>query len=218
MCLIGKFNDLTGKKYGRLTVIELDHRNKDSKAYWKSKCECGNIVITRGDCLLSGNTKSCGCLSKELSTKRLIRALTKHGDSGTRLYRTWKNMKDRCSAFDKDRGKRYADIGIVVCKEWEDFETFKYWAINNGYKSNLTIDRKDVKGNYCPSNCRWITIQEQQRNRETSIFLEFNGEVKHLKEWAEILNIKYHTLYHRYKKNKNAEYVLRPYRHGNKTL
>jgi hypothetical protein len=204
--------DITGKIFNRLKVIDYSHTDKRSKSYWKCVCECGNEVIVRSDSLTSGNTKACGCLSKELKSKMAKTYLTKHGETKTRLYKIWSGMRDRCSSFGTEKGKHYADKGITICKEWDEFIPFKEWSLSNGYESNLTIDRINVNGNYEPSNCRWLTIQEQERNRGNSIYVVYNGERKHLKDWSKDLNINYHTLYQRYKINTNPEYVLRKLR------
>jgi len=216
---IKKFrNDLTGKKIGRLTVIKVVSIDTKYRKYWLCKCDCGNETVVRGDCLTTRNTKACGCLKKELSVQRFMRVITKHGFHGERLYEIWQHMKDRCKAEGKARGKNYADKGVCVCSEWMDYLKFRDWALKNGYQNDLTIDRKDPFGNYEPQNCRWVTIKEQQRNKRNSIFIEFNGQKRHLKEWAEVLGIKYHTLFQRYEINKDPEFVLRPYKHGGKKI
>lgn len=117
-----------------------------------------------------------------------------HGDScrgkETRLYRIWRNMKSRCTNQNKPDYRYYGANGISVCDEWNNYMNFKEWAINNGYQDCLTLDRKDCCGNYCPENCRWITIQEQQNNKVSNHMLEFNGEQHSIAEWARILNIR----------------------------
>jgi hypothetical protein len=200
--------NLIGNVYGRLTVKEFSHKDKKYRTFWKCVCECGNEVTVRIDSLSSGNTKACGCLGRELSEERFIKTITKHGDTGKRIHRIWCNMRDRCSAFGKERGEHYADKGVTVCKEWENYLTFKCWALNNGYSDDLTIDRINVNGNYEPSNCRWATLQEQERNKSNSIFIEYKGVNKHLKDWAEEFHIKYNTLYQRYKVNPDPEHVF----------
>lgn len=155
-------------KFGRLKVISQATPTKDNHKRWLCECECGNNVIVDGRDLRKGATKSCGCLLREKVSDRIIKMNTKHGDAHTRLYHIWQNMKDRCYRAKNKHYKDYGGRGITVCNEWFDYITFKKWSINNGYQSNLTIDRIDVNGNYEPSNCRWITIQEQQRNKRNS--------------------------------------------------
>jgi len=104
-------------------------------------------------------------------------------------------MKQRCYYVDHKHYKDYGGRGICVCCDWrENFKSFYNWALNNGYKEGLTIDRIDYNGNYEPSNCRWITIIEQSRNKRSNRLLEYKGEVKSLIEWCEILGLKYSTI------------------------
>lgn len=154
---MGKLIDLTGQKFGRLTVID----RYDQKR-WTCKCECGNITHSDGYQLRQGNVKSCGCYQHELCGDQH----RTHGFSKTRLYRIYYKMKERCYRPKNDNYKYYGGLGVIICDEWlNDFKRFAEWALSNGYSDNLTIDRIDPSGNYEPSNCRWITIQEQQRNR-----------------------------------------------------
>lgn len=122
----------------------------------------------------------------------------KHGLRNTRLYGIWAGMKNRCYNQNDFHYSRWGAKGITVCDEWKNsFQAFYDWAISNGYKNDLTIDRIDNNGNYEPSNCRWTTVKEQNRNKKNVKFIEFNGESKLLDEWAEILNIKPKTLWMR---------------------
>lgn len=121
----------------------------------------------------------------------------KHGMCGTRIYRTYNHMKDRCVSSTNKDYRFYGGRGITVCDEWlgeNGFINFCSWALSNGYADNLTLDRKDSDGNYEPSNCRWITIQEQQRNRRDNIKYTYNGETLCLSEWARRYGIKVETL------------------------
>lgn len=155
-------------KFGRLKVVSQAEPTKDNHKRWLCECECGNKTIVDGRDLRKGATKSCGCLLKEIAKKKIIKINTKHGDSHTRLYNIWQNMKDRCYRINNKNYKYYGERNILVCPEWFSYMNFKDWALNNGYKDNLTIDRINVNGNYEPINCRWITIQEQQRNKRNS--------------------------------------------------
>lgn len=110
--------------------------------------------------------------------------MIKHGMYGTRIYRIWSNMKTRCFNKNRDSFYRYGGRGITVCDDWLTFNNFYNWAIQNGYKDNLTLDRINVDGNYEPNNCRFITIQEQQKNRSNLHFLSYNGETMCLRDWA----------------------------------
>ena len=162
--------DLTGQKFGRLTVIAYDGLiNK--KARWQCKCECGKFLTITSEQLRNGESRSCGCLQKEIARKNH----TTHGmaaDSKTkrckRLYNCWAQMIQRCTNPNKQRWKHYGGRGIRVCKEWREFIPFMNWALANGYRDDLTIDRIDVNGNYEPSNCRWATWKEQAKNKQNS--------------------------------------------------
>jgi hypothetical protein len=150
-----------GDRYGRLTIIS-ESNSRRGLRYFLCKCECGNIIDARFVMLRSGQTKSCGCLRNE--NNRI--SGYKHGAKYTRIYRCWADMKRRCLTPGNSSFKWYGGRGITICDDWmSDFRAFYDWAIANGYSNNLTLDRIDVNGMYEPSNCRWITIQEQQRNR-----------------------------------------------------
>ena len=122
----------------------------------------------------------------------------KHGMNGTRIYREWCHMRERCFSKRHKSYKHYGGKGIKVCEEWDNsFIPFYEWAMANGYNDTLTLDRIDVNGNYEPSNCRWITNLEQQRNKKNNRFIEINGEKKAVSEWANIYNLDRHTIYYR---------------------
>lgn len=127
----------------------------------------------------------------------------KHGKCGTRIYIIWKHMKQRCYNS-KDKGfKNYGGRGITICEQWKnDFINFYNWAIKNGYKDNLTIDRINVNGNYEPNNCRWATKKEQANNTRNIHYITYNGETHNLTEWSKLLKIKLSTLSRRINTNK----------------
>lgn len=203
-----KFQDLTGQKFGRLTVIKRAENIKDRTA-WLCKCECGNIIKTTGHNLKTGNTKSCGCLAREQAQKNVQKMIehniknnykntVTHGLSQHRLYNTWSNMKDRCYRNKNSHFKYYGGKGIVVCKEWlNDFQAFYVWAINNGYENDLTIDRIDFNGNYEPSNCRWITRKEQNRNTTQCIYYKYKNKKYTRGQLSEISGLPYATIRYR---------------------
>lgn len=129
---------------------------------------------------------------------------------GKRLYTIWIGMRRRCENDKHDAYERYGGRGISVCKEWSDYETFATWALENGYEEDLTIERKDVNGNYCPDNCCWITRSDQARNRRSSTFITYKGETKTAAEWARDLGFGKHTILRRFKKGLPIEEVMSP--------
>lgn len=193
--------DLTGKKFGRLTVIGFNRIQKGSYR-WACECECGNVVSVPYSRLMRGETKSCGCILRELKTK--------HGKSNTRLYTAWENMKTRCYNPNDDFYADYGGRGIKVCDEWlDDFTSFYKWSMENGYKSHLTIDRIDNNGDYSPDNCRWVDLKTQGRNKRNNVQVTINGETKTLSEWAESEGINQKTLFTRYYRGDRGKRLIR---------
>lgn len=165
-----KFNDLTGMTFGRLKVIEQNGRTSDRHILWKCKCECGKFTNVSSRELRSGKTKSCGCLQKDKIREMRYR----HGDRNSRLYSVWKTMKKRCENKNCKSYKWYGAKGVSVCDEWHDYSAFKKWALDNGYdekaeKGECTIDRINPYGDYEPSNCKWVSMAEQARNKRNSV-------------------------------------------------
>ena len=202
---MGKFEDLTGKTFNRLTVIKRAEVEK-KEVYYLCKCTCGNEKIIRGKDLKYNKIKSCGCLNKEKTIERN----TKHSLRHTRIYRIWLLMKNRCFNSKYHLFKNYGGRGITICNEWKnDFKSFYDWSMNNGYDEHLTIDRIDVNGNYEPSNCRWATKLQQQRNTTRLRKITYKNETHCISEWAELLGLKYNTLYYRFRRNNYSEDVLK---------
>lgn len=194
------FNDLTGKRFGRLVVIGVDDRGT-RKTYYNCQCDCGNVKSVRADSLLCGAIRSCGCMKKEQDRINL-EANHSHKQSGTRLYKIWQGMKKRCYNPHDTRYDRYGGRGIIICDEWrENFQAFHDWAVQNGYDETLTIDRVDNDGNYCPENCRWSSNEEQARNRSSNIKITIGNATKTLTEWCEIFQVDYRMVLARYKRN-----------------
>ena len=192
-----KIIDLTGKRFGRLTVVKKSNVPKGKGAKWDCICECGNMVIVKTGALNYGSTKSCGCLQKDIVRKTGYNNKV-HGKSDSRLHIIWMQMRSRCESSKNNAYKYYGIRGIRVCEEWNDYITFENWALNNGYKKHLTIDRIDNDGNYEPSNCRWVTMQTQANNRRSTILITFNRKTQSLKQWSDEIGIKHGTLLNRY--------------------
>lgn len=117
-----------------------------------------------------------------------------HGDSQVRLFKIWEGMHERCRREKHPHYKDYGGRGIAVCNEWNEYVSFKKWAFENGYTDNLTIDRIDPNGNYCPENCKWATMQEQQNNKRNNHYISLNSETHTISEWSEMLGINKTTL------------------------
>lgn len=170
-----KAEEMIGKKYGRLLVQGFKVEKIQGKSrihnrvYLICKCECGCLKTVRKDGVVSGQVVSCGCNRNEkahYSGLLHAKSCITHNMTNTRIFRIWVGMRQRCSYKRGKDYKNYGGRGIKVCAEWDnDFVSFRNWAFNNGYSDNLTIDRINVNGNYEPSNCRWITMAEQQKNR-----------------------------------------------------
>lgn len=195
-----RIEDITGNKYGKLTVTGFSHRNKNYRYYWKCKCDCGNEKIVERSQLKNEKTKSCGCLVKERATEANIT----HGMSGTKIYKIWYGMKTRCYNSVSPKYKNYGARGIEICDEWlNSFETFYIWSMDNGYKEGLTIDRIDVNGNYEPSNCRWVDNKVQANNKTNNVYIIYNNKTQTLIQWCEELGLEPGKIYLRYERNPN---------------
>lgn len=205
-----KVVDITGNKYGRLTVISRGTITQRGWS-WNCLCECGNEVMVNGDDLKANHTKSCGCLAEE---NRHRSTNLKHGDTRKqspyfRLYNEWTSMLNRCRPTYHLK-HRYYDRGITVCEEWKNYLSFKKWALQNGYKDNLTLDRKNNDGNYEPSNCRWATQKEQANNTSKNIYITYKGKTQTMKQWCEELDLSYTTIKARHQRGITAPQLFSP--------
>lgn len=213
-CRKEKYN-LTGKRFGKLLVIKRDgeYRYKNCGGTipkYLCKCDCGNEVYVLANSLRSGNQTSCGCEMDKYFHKT-------HGMSKSKLYKTWMGMKARCYNRNSDGYSHYGGRGIKICAEWlgeHGFENFAKWAYENGYdeskeKSEQSIDRIDVNGDYSPDNCRYADSHIQATNKRNSIHIAYNGEIHSPGEWDEIMGYSNGTVYRRiYKNGWNVEKAI----------
>jgi len=210
-------NIYPGAVLGRLTVLGWQFRiSVSSRPRWLcvAQCKCGKTIVCEIHNLSTGHSASCGCYVNDVNAHRLLR----HGESiratsgkATSLYVCWLNMKARCFNCKSRAWKNYGGRGITVCDEWRwSYEAFREWAITNGYKPELTIDRIANDGNYEPNNCRWATRKEQARNKRTSRFIYAFGESKTLCEWSADARCKvnYHLFRLRIRRGWNAENAM----------
>lgn len=191
--------DLTGRRFGQLTVIRFMERRK-SRYLWECRCDCGNVTIVSGDKLRDTRrpTRSCGCLTVESTRLRS----TTHGHLvGRRMspeYQTWRGMIERCTNPKAKHWSSYGGRGITVCLEWRDFQTFLADMGERPSKAH-TIDRKDNNGNYEPSNCRWATDAEQRANRNNSVRVDVEGRSMTIADASAQTGIPEQTIYSRAK-------------------
>lgn len=196
--------DIKNQTFGRLKVIDYAF-SKDGRSYWHCKCSCGKELDIMGKDLKNNHIQSCGCLRREVTSKRM----TKHGSTNTRLYHIWSTMKRRCETVKS--GKAYKDYvlrNIKICEEWHDFSAFQNWAFENGYTDELTIDRIDNNGNYCPENCRWVDLITQENNKRNNTWLTYNNKTQTIAQWARELGMKYNTLNERLRKGWSVDMAL----------
>ena len=184
-----KASDLTGQTYGAWTVVDRAGR-KGNNATWNCRCRCGTVREVSGTSLVKGKSQSCGCVRSD--HQRAV--VTTHGQEGTRLYKIWTQMKQRCCNPKAPNYAEYGGRGITVCPEW--LRSFESFLADMGHppSDDHTLDRRDNDGHYTKLNCRWATRSEQQRNKRNSRFITFQGETKNVVEWAELYGLHYTTL------------------------
>lgn len=162
-------SNLVGMRFSRLSVIGFgdDYVNPRSGKHFTvcvCKCDCGNVKGVRASSLLSGLTVSCGCYARDSSRIRHL----KHGLANKdRLYSTWKGMRERCTNPRQKCWQRYGGRGIFVCAEWDDFASFRTWALAHGWRKGLQIDRIDDSKGYSPDNCQIVTCKENSDRRNS---------------------------------------------------
>lgn len=188
--------DLTGKRFGRLVVVEVDEEKSNRKTYWICKCDCGNTKSIRADTLKF--VRSCGCIKKEQDIKNL--GITRnHNMTYHPLFSIWNGMMSRCNNQKNPAYKDYGGRGIKVCEEWHKVENFCKWGEENGYKKGLSIERIDVNKGYSPDNCKWIPISEQPLNTRKTTIVEINGKKIPLAKTARSLGVSPMLAWHRWK-------------------
>src|ERR1043165_3062320 len=176
-------SDLTGFKNGRLTVVSL--RSTGNRTYWNCICDCGKEFFSEANCIKTGKTKSCGCFRRDETTRRK----TVHNFRHHPLYDIWCHIKDRCFNPKNPSYHNYGGRGITMCHEWRgDAKAFIEWCLANGWKDNLEIDREENDGDYCPSNCRFVTRLINSFNRRTTVKIEHHGQMLTTLELEKISN------------------------------
>jgi len=182
--------DIIGNKFGRWTVLAFSHYKSNSRGIYLCRCDCGTEKLVGRPTLISGTSKSCGCLHKE--------AVTKHNQRNPKLYSIWHNMKDRCYREKHPMYNYYGGRGITVCDKWKDnYTEFHKWSFANGYVEGLSIDRINNNIGYSPDNCKWSSSIEQGRNRRNVKTITYKGETKTLSEWGEIMPANGNTIWQR---------------------
>lgn len=182
--------DQVGTTFGRLTVLERAENDRHKNSMWVCQCTCGVVKTIRGSHLTGGNTRSCGCLDREVVARNAI----KHGMRYTRIYNIWRKMKERCLNPNADNYRYYGARGVKVCDEWMSFEGFYEWVKTSGYRDDLTIDRINVFDNYCPGNCRWATMREQNNNTTRNHTITIGKETRTIQGWADEMGINRSTI------------------------
>lgn len=194
---MNKYKNLTGKHFGKLKVEKYFGMDTKHHHLWECHCECGKTILLSSTDLNRKHIKSCGCFSRPI------------GLSYSRLSRILRNIKQRCYNTNNPRFNVYGAKGITICDEWKnDFMSFYTWAMENGYRDDLTIDRIDVNGNYEPKNCRWISNQEQQFNKNTNVNITYNNKTQCIKLWSIETGIPAKAISWRLKHNWSVERTL----------
>lgn len=206
---MGKFKNLVGQTFGRLTVICISHKNRGA-VYWNCLCRCGNIVKVNTAVLNYGHTKSCGCFRKD--TMAIIKKT--HGMTNTPEYRAWASIKRRCYNKKTKDYREYGGRGICVCDRWiNSFQNF-FGDMGNRPSASHSIERIDSDGPYSPENCKWATRHEQANNQRSNHLITIGNKTQNMAQWARSVNIKRCTFKARLKRGWSPEDALcRPVRH-----
>lgn len=195
--------DLTGRRFGSLEALSFDSLNKHGGSNWLCKCDCGRETVARSVNLRNGITQSCGC-RQGVTHRHSIKDKTEPEIYGA--YRSWVHMRTRCNNPNHKLYRRYGGRGISVSPEWNTFETFL--SDMGPRPKGTTIGRKDNDLGYSKENCRWEGKKEQERNKTTTRWVEFNGVKKSLAEWCEIHGLSHHVVHYRLKSGWSVERAL----------
>lgn len=207
---MSKSTDLSGVRFGRLVAIApTNERTSGRNVVWKCKCDCGNVTSVGSGSLKNGRIQSCGCWRKDRAS-----TLNKtHGGKHERLYNVWMDMRRRCNDPAMKNYEDYGGRGICVSEKFEDYSNFRDWALSSGYNptakyGECTLDRIDVNGNYEPSNCRWISVSQQQLNKRNSLLLTYKGKTQNAALWDRELGFPRGTVVKRYRRNWDYERIF----------
>lgn len=205
---MGSFIDLAGQKFGYLTVVEkTNKRSSTGSVMWLCLCVCGKHHEVRSTSLKDGTTKSCGCYFLDVAKHKGLAKKT-HGMTGSRVYASWTNMKDRCLNKNNKKYKDYGGRGITICDRWKNsFENF--FEDMGDRPKGYSIERMDVNGNYEPSNCKWANAKEQQNNRRNNLIIEYNFQRYTLQQLCDLLGKNSDKVGQRLKRGDSIEWALR---------
>lgn len=193
------------KKFGKLSILSVSHKNEHSIVFVNVNCDCGNSKTVRLSDIKSGRTTSCGCHNKEVRANRL----KTHGETGSNLHFIWLGMKDRCNNSKNKSFSRYGGRGIRVCNEWQSsYELFSSWARSKGYKVGLSLDRIDNNKGYSPNNCRWADSFQQANNKRNNKWLTFRGKTQTESQWARELGIDQRRLNYHLRKGRSLQETI----------
>lgn len=227
---MARAENLKGMRFGNLVVVERSGSNKQYRAMWLCKCDCGEEKRIASHDLKHGGTISCGCVGRIKRMENMKKGAANSRKIGSenrakkleekkmkpkprvmhrRLANIWNAMKSRCYNNNHVGYENYGGRGIMICKEWlEDYFEFEDWALSNGYDNDLTIDRIDNDGGYSPENCRWSTYEEQMNNRRDNNFVTINGETKTIAQWAREYDLAWSTIKQRVVTGKPDDEIL----------
>lgn len=203
-----QIKDLTGLRFGYLTVLAHEGKTKHGNAQWLCLCDCGEKAVVAGGHLTSGHTVSCGC------RKRSVRPTMTHGESKSRLYNVWILMRKRCNSPNDQSYPRYGGRGIKVCPEWDkSYEAFRDWALANGYDESApygecTLDRENNDKDYSPENCRWVNETVQANNRRSNRVIEYAGRKMTLAQCARETGIRADNIRRRLEQGESIERII----------